>query len=75
MNRENTKKLMPLKITKQKRYCLCCGKSFETEPYIVQDFCNRCFPIVARETFKKENGNLTCKELIEKIKRIMEMKS
>ena len=67
--------ILPLKISKQKRYCLCCGKSFEVEHYIVQDFCNRCFPIVAKETFKKENGNLTCKELIKKIKRIMETKS
>ena len=61
--------LMPIK--KEIRTCLCCGEKFEIEPYINQDFCNRCFPIVVRETFKKENGNLTCEELKEKIRNII----
>lgn len=38
--------IMP--IEKQNRKCLCCGKEFEVEPFIEQDFCDRCFPIVVR---------------------------
>lgn len=46
--------------------------NFIIMPIIEQDFCDRCFPIVVRETFKKENGNLTCEELREKIKNIIQ---
>ena len=60
-----------MQTRKENRTCLCCGKKFEIEPYIDQDFCNGCFPIVVKETFKKENGNLTCKELREKIRNII----
>ena len=58
-------------ISKEIRKCLCCGNEFTVEPFVVQDFCNRCFPIVVKEIFNKENGNLTCKELREKIKNII----
>lgn len=56
------------------RMCLCCGKEFKIKSYIEQDFYDNCFPIVARETFKKENRNLTCEELREKIKNIIQNK-
>ena len=62
--------IMP--IEKQNRKCLCCGKEFKVESFVEQDFCNRCFPIVVRETFKKENGNLTCEQLKEKIRNIIQ---
>ena len=48
--------------------CKCCGSSFEVELYIEQDFCNRCYPIIVRELFNPENGKLTCKEFIKKMK-------
>lgn len=67
---------MPLVIKlppeEETRKCLCCGRSFETKPYIIQDFCNRCFLIVARETFKAD-GNMTLKQLREKIKKELEV--
>ncbi len=48
--------------------CPCCGDTFLTMPYDYQLFCNRCFPVVAKEVFKPENGNLTIKEVKEKIR-------
>lgn len=62
--------IMP--VTKIKKKCLCCGKEMEIEPYIEQDFCDRCFVIVCREVFNKENDNLTIKELREKVGKIIE---
>lgn len=59
-------------VTKIKKKCLCCGKEMEIEPYIEQDFCDRCFVIVCREVFNKENDNLTIKELREKVGKIIE---
>ena len=32
-----------MSIEKQNRKCLWCGKEFKVEPFIEQDFCNRCF--------------------------------
>ena len=58
-----------IKFKKEKRCCLCCGKTFEIEPYVVQDFCDRCYPIVCRAVFNDFNSNLTCTELINKIKK------
>ena len=40
--------------------------------YEDRDFCNKCFPIVCREVFNKENDELTVAEVKEKIKRIIE---
>lgn len=62
--------IMP--VTKIKKKCLCCGKEMEIEPYLSQDFCDRCFVIVCREVFNKENDNLTIKELREKVGKIIE---
>jgi hypothetical protein len=62
--------IMP--VTKIKKKCLCCGKEMEIEPYIEQDFCDRCFVIVCQEFFNKENDNLTIKELREKVGKIIE---
>lgn len=54
--------------TKEIRMCLCCGKPFEVQPIVIQDLCNRCNLIVAREFFKAD-GNMTLEELKEKIKK------
>lgn len=54
---------------RQVRKCLCCGKEFFQESYIKQDFCNRCYPIVCKAVFDKENGSLTCGQLKEKIRK------
>ena len=51
-----------------KKNCLCCGREMNIPDTIEQDFCDRCYPVVCRETFNPENGNLTIKELREKIK-------
>ena len=59
-------------VTKIKKKCLCCGKEMEIEPYIERDFCDRCFVAICREFFNKENGNLTIKELREKVGKIIE---
>lgn len=55
-------------IKKIKHKCLCCGREFELEPYIEQDFCNGCFPIVCREVFNRANDEITVKEIKEIIK-------
>lgn len=60
----------PMKKIKKK--CLCCGKEMELKPYIEQDFCNRCFPIVCREVFNKVNDGMTVEEVKERIRRIIE---
>ena len=59
-------------IEKIKKKCLCCGNEMELEPYIEQDFCDRCFYIVCREVFNKANDGLTVAEVKEKIRRIIE---
>ena len=56
------------KIEEIEKVCLCCGQTFKAMPYVVQDFCNRCYPVVAREVFKPENGELTIEEIREKIR-------
>lgn len=56
-----------INIEPEKRTCLCCKNTFWIEPFIEQEFCNRCFPIVCREVFDKNNGSLTIEELKEKI--------
>lgn len=58
-------------IEKVKKKCLCCGEEIEIFPYIEQDFCNRCFYIVCREVFNKENDDMTIEEVKEKIKKII----
>ena len=55
-------------IEKIKKKCLCCGKEMELEPYIEQDFCNRCFYIVCREVFNKANDGMTVEEIRERIR-------
>lgn len=57
---------------KIKRKCLCCGKEMELEPYIEQDFCDRCFIIVCREVFNKANDGMTVEEVRERIERNIE---
>lgn len=59
-------------IEKIKKKCLCCNKEMEIFPYEERDFCDRCFPIVCREVFNKENDGLTVVEVKEKIRRIIE---
>lgn len=44
----------------------------EVEPYIEQDFCDRCFIVVCREAFNKANDGMTVKEVRERIKRNIE---
>ena len=56
------------KYPKEIRRCKCCGNSFDVESYIEQDFCDRCYPIIVRELFNRENNKLTCKEFIKKMK-------
>ena len=59
-------------IERIKKKCLCCGNEMELEPYIEQDFCDRCFYIVCREVFNKANDGLTVADVKEKIRRIIE---
>ena len=59
-------------IEKIKKKCLCCGEEMELEPYIEQDFCDRCFPIVCREIFVKANDGVTVEEVKERIRRNIE---
>lgn len=66
--------IIVMPVTKIKKKCLCCGKEMEIEPYIEQDFCDRCFVVVCREVFNKENDSLTAKEIREKIGKIIENK-
>ena len=59
-------------IVKVRKRCLCCGEEMEIFPYIEQDFCDICFPIVCREVFNKSNDRMTVKEVKERIRRIIE---
>ena len=66
----------PLTVTavrKQERACLCCGETFYEYPYIEQEFCDRCYPVVTRVVFDKDNGNLTCNQVKEKIRKELGM--
>ena len=38
-------------------------------PYVMQDFCDRCYLVVCKAVFDKENGSLTCGQLKEKIRK------
>lgn len=58
-------------ILKIKKKCLCCGEEMEIYPYIEQDFCDICFPVICREVFNKENDRMTVKEVKEKISRLL----
>lgn len=53
---------------KIKKKCLCCGCEFSVEPWIIKDFCDRCYPVVVKEVFDKNNDNLTVDQLKNKIK-------
>ena len=33
-------------ILKIKKKCLCCGEEMELYPYVEQDFCDICFPVI-----------------------------
>lgn len=55
-------------ILNESRTCLCCGEKFMVSPFIEQDLCCRCYLVVVKQLFNKENDNLTIKELKEKIK-------
>ena len=59
-------------IERIKKKCLCCGNEMELEPYIEQDFCDRCFYIVCREVFNKANDRMTVEEVKERIRRNIE---
>ena len=61
-----------MQMGKIKRKCLCCGKEMELEPYIEQDFCDRCFIVVCREVFAKANDGMTVEEVRERIRRNIE---
>ena len=41
-------------ILKIKKKCLCCGEEMELYPYVEQDFCDICFPVICKEVFNKE---------------------
>ena len=58
-------------ILKIKKKCLCCGEEMELYPYVEQDFCDICFPVICREVFNKENDRMTVGEVKEKIRRIL----
>ncbi len=53
---------------KIKKKCLSCGCEFSVSPLVMQDFCNRCYPVVAKEIFDRNNDNLTVEQLKNKIK-------
>lgn len=53
---------------KIKKKCLCCGCEISVFPWIIQDFCDRCYPVVLQEVFDKNNDNLTVEKLKNKIK-------
>lgn len=57
-------------IQNEFRICKCCGNEFTVPLFVEQDFCNKCYPIIIKELFKSENGNLTCNEFIKKMKNI-----
>lgn len=59
-------KILPVKMSSRK--CLNCGTEFLIHPYVEQDFCNNCFHVVCKAVFDKSNGNLTCKQLVEKLR-------
>ena len=59
-------------IERIKKKCLCCGKEMELEPYIEQDFCDRCFYIVCREVFNKANDGMTVEEIKERSRKNIE---
>ena len=43
----------------------------ELYPYVEQDFCDICFPVICREVFNKENDRMTVGEVKEKIRKIL----
>lgn len=55
-------------IMKIKKKCLCCGCEFTVYPWVIKDFCDRCYPVVAKEVFDRNNDNLTIEQLKNKIK-------
>ena len=66
----------PLTVTaikREERVCTCCGKTFYEYPYIDAEFCDRCYPVVVRAIFDKNNGNLTCSQIREKIRKELGM--
>ena len=64
-----TSSLTVTAIRKKERLCVCCGRTFYEYPYIDSEFCDRCYPIVVRTVFDKNNGNLTCSQVKEKIRK------
>lgn len=60
-------------IKKEERVCKCCGETFYEYLYIDKEFCNRCYPIVVRVVFDKDNGNLTCSQVKDKIRKELGM--
>lgn len=59
-------KILPVKMSSRK--CLKCGTELLIPPYAEQDFCNKCFLVVCKAVFDKSNSNLTCKQLVEKLR-------
>ena len=58
-------------IERIKKKCLCCGNEMELFVYENKDFCDRCFYIICREVFNKENDRMTVGEVKEKIRRTL----
>ncbi len=58
---------------KEERVCICCGETFYEYPYIDKEFCNKCYPVVIRNVFNKDNGNLTCSQVKDKIRKELGM--
>lgn len=55
----------PSKIEKK---CLNCKSTFLIESTAEQDFCDKCYSLVCRAVFDKQNSNLTCQQLVEKLR-------
>lgn len=51
-----------------KKECLNCKKTFLAHSMAEQDFCELCYSIVCKAVFDKSNSNLTCQQLVEKLR-------
>lgn len=66
-------RLMYISNTRIKKKCLCCGNEIELFLYEDRDFCDRCYIVICREVFNKANGNMTIKEIRERIRKNIEV--
>ena len=66
---QGTVNLTCMSVQAEQRQCLCCGEPFFCGAVVDQDFCDRCYPVVRKAVFDKDNGSLTCEQLREKIRK------